>query len=75
MTKRSVRATFFGKGWGKIKYLDHTLLGCNVHYLGSVWRVTVAYQGATPKLEPWLVLRRGMTEVTVKPHEVDLAFD
>lgn len=76
MTKHnSVRATLFGKGRDKVKYINHTLLDCNVHYLGNVWRVTVAYQGATPDLEPWLVLRRGTTEVTAKPHEVVLAFD
>jgi hypothetical protein len=71
---KSLTASITGRGSRKAEALSHSLIGLNVLYLGKVWRVCCAHR-ASRDVEPWLTLRRGLTEVAAKPSEVESAFD
>lgn len=59
----------------KGRSVRHRLIGAEVSFRGSMWRVIAAH--ASDEMEtPWLTLKRGIgeggqIEAVAKPHEVD----
>lgn len=54
--------------------VDHTLVGRDVHFKGSVWKVVSAHK-RTKTDTAWLTLRRGLAEAVAKAAELEIAFN